>query len=134
MQEESLTFGVSEHFHATAEHRTQHGVVLLQGAYGGVMERAPDVEFDILRRVFNHRLVLARHNDDSGDEIWRGEYRHDAAGRGEDTGGEWCEWYRLPRRQVKTCEPIDSRLRRGATRDRVLGVTSTDDGSLAHAR
>lgn len=31
------------------------------------MERAPDVQFDILRRVFNYRLVLARHNE----TLWR---------------------------------------------------------------
>lgn len=63
MREKHLTFGVGEHFHATAEHRAQHSIVLLQGAYGGVMERAADVQFDILRRVFNYRLVLARHSE-----------------------------------------------------------------------
>lgn len=58
-----LTFGIGEHFHATAEHCTQHGIMLLQGTYGGVMKGASDVQFDIFRRVFNFRLVLARHNE-----------------------------------------------------------------------
>ena len=54
----SLTIAVCKNLHPSAEHRSQHRVVLDERADGGVVKRSPDIELHVLGRVaFDHSFM-----------------------------------------------------------------------------